>query len=90
MGCPGPGGCKRGDEIGKFFEEWSGEEINAFAILDQHADFGQFLPHLVHTRFESGLTLNDAEMATRILRRPKQTTAQRTASGITCKPNAHR
>lgn len=86
----GPRSCNRGDEIGRFFQEWRGEEIESFAILDQHADFGRFLPHLVHTRFESGLTINDAEMATKILGKPKQTTAQPTPSGITCKPNAHR
>jgi len=68
----GPRGCKRGDEIGKFFQEWPGEEIQSFVILDDDADFGQFLPHLVHTRFESGLTLNDAEMAMKIFEKCKQ------------------
>lgn len=68
----GPRGCKRGDEIGKFFQEWPGEEIESFVILDDDADFGQFLPHLVHTRFESGLTLNDAEMAMKIFEKCKQ------------------
>lgn len=68
----GPRGCKRGDEIGKFFQGWQGEEIESFVILDDDADFGQFLPHLVHTRFESGLTLNDAEMVLKIFEKCKQ------------------
>jgi hypothetical protein len=68
----GPGGCKRGDEIDKFFLEWQGEEIESFVILDDDADFGQSLPHLVHTRFESGLTINDAEMAMKIFERYKK------------------
>ena len=50
----GPRGCKRGDEIGKFFKEWQGEAVESFVILDDDADFGHFLPHLVHTRFDSG------------------------------------
>lgn len=62
----GPHGCRRGDEIGKFFQEWQGEQIESFVILDDDADFGQFLPHLVHTRFASGLTVNDTEMAMKV------------------------
>jgi hypothetical protein len=68
----GPRGCKRGDEIGKFFQEWQGEEIESIVILDDDADFGQFLLHLVHTRFESGLTLNNAEMAIKVFERYKK------------------
>jgi len=63
----GAHGCQRGDEIGAFLREWKGEKIQSFVILDQHADFGQFLPRLVHTRFDTGLTKNDIEMARTML-----------------------
>jgi hypothetical protein len=76
----GPHGCKQGDEIGEFLQEWQGEEIESFVILDAHADFGQFLPHLVHTRLESGLTPNDMEMAIRMLEKRKRTAASSTRS----------
>jgi hypothetical protein len=74
----GPRGCERGDEISKFFQEWQGAEIESFVILNEHADFGHFLPHLVHTRFDSGLTQNDTEMAVKIFEKYKKS-AGRTA-----------
>jgi hypothetical protein len=64
----GPHRCQRGDEIGAFLRDWQGEKVNSFVILSDDADFGQFLRRLVHTRFESGLTPNDSEMAIRVMK----------------------
>lgn len=58
---------RRGDEIGDFLHTWQHEKIDSFVILDPNADMGEFLPKLIHTRFESGLTENDVEMAIRML-----------------------
>ncbi len=86
----GPRGCNRGEEIGKFFQEWRGEEIRSFVILDDHADFGQFLPQLVHTRYDSGLTLNDVGMAMKILGEQRTTSARPTPTRTISQQNAVR
>ena len=57
---------QRGDEIGQWLREHQGE-VEAFVIIDDDADMGQLLPHLVHTRFAPGMTANDAEMAIKVL-----------------------
>lgn len=43
----------RGDEIAAWLEEWP--DIDAFAIVDDGADMGELLPHLVQTSWETGL-----------------------------------
>jgi len=67
----GPHGCQRADEIEVFLRDWEGPTIQSFVMLSDDADFGQFLTHLVRTRFESGLTVNDLEMAIKILENRK-------------------
>ena len=57
---------QRGDEIGKWLREHP-EEVESFVIIDDDADMGQLLPRLVHTRFDPGITPNDAEMAVKVL-----------------------
>ena len=70
--------CQRGDEIRAFLRDWQGEKVSSFVILSDDADFGEYLPHLVHTRFDSGLTLNDSEMAVKSFEKCK-TSAGRSA-----------
>jgi hypothetical protein len=62
----GPQGCQRGDEIEMFLRDWTGEPIESFIIVDDDADMGQYLPHLVHTRFGPGLTPVDVDMAVKL------------------------
>lgn len=71
----GPQGCQRGDEIGMYIRDWKHEEpLEAFIIVDDDADMGQYLPHLVHTRFDPGLTQNDVEMAVKLFEKFTQKT----------------
>lgn len=62
---------QRGTEIGRWLKAYTGEPIESFIIIDDDADMGQFLPRLVHTRFEPGLTKNDVEMAVKLFEKHK-------------------
>lgn len=59
----------RGVEIVDWMCRWksAGNEIDDFVILDDDADMGHLIGHLVRTRFERGLTEADAQRAIKAL-----------------------
>ena len=63
---------KRGSEIIKWIENWHGEPINNFVILDDmpatEFNFTQLHGHFVHTNPATGLTHDDAAEAIAILK----------------------
>lgn len=52
----------RSAEITAWLAEHQGE-VEAFVILDDDSDMGALMPHLVKTKFEVGLTTDDARNA---------------------------
>jgi len=58
---------RRGCEIATWVEEWQGETIDSFVILDDGNDMEPFMDRLCQTSFEVGLTEKDADKATKML-----------------------
>lgn len=63
---------KRGSEIIKWLENWRGEPINNFVILDDmpatEFNFTKLQGHFVHTNYRIGLTHDNAAEAIAILK----------------------
>ena len=57
----------RGEEIQFFLDNWKGETIDNFVILDDENDMGNLLPKLVQTDFCRGLSIFEAEKTIEIL-----------------------
>ena len=53
-------GATRGDEIAAWLEEHA---VDAYVILDDHADMGDLRPHLVQTHPAKGLQASDVSRA---------------------------
>ena len=58
---------RRGCEIATWLEEWQGEPIDSFVILDDGSDMEPFMERLCQTSFEVGLTEQDADKAIKML-----------------------
>lgn len=58
---------RRGLEIATWLEEWQGEIIDRFVILDDGSDMEPFMERLCQTSFEVGLTEQDADKAIKML-----------------------
>ena len=58
---------RRGCEIATWVEEWQGETIESFVILDDGSDMEPFMDRLCQTSFEVGLTEKDADKAIKML-----------------------
>ena len=59
--------AERGDEIDYWLREDHPWPIESFVILDDENDMGRHLHRLVHTNFDDGLTMADAERAISML-----------------------
>lgn len=59
--------CYRGAEIHQWLEEWKGETVESFVILDDNIDMKPYMDRLVQTDFKRGLCRKDVDMAVRIL-----------------------
>lgn len=57
----------RGAEIYQWIQEWTGENIESFVILDDRDDMKPYMDKLVQTSLGTGLTIGDMEKAIRIL-----------------------
>lgn len=57
----------RGAEIYQWIQEWTGENIESFVILDDRDDMKLYMDELVQTSLGTGLTIGDMEKAIRIL-----------------------
>lgn len=57
----------RGAEIYQWINEWGGEAIEKFVILDDQDDMKPYMDKLVQTSSTRGLTKDDVEEALRIL-----------------------
>ena len=61
---------QRGDEIQSWLDGalfHIGEDVESFVILDDDSDMKHLLPNLIATKFESGLTMEDAAKAISLL-----------------------
>lgn len=57
----------RGVEIHQFLNEWTGEPIEKFVILDDNDDMKPYMDRLVQTSFMNGLEKEDVEKAVELL-----------------------
>lgn len=57
----------RGNEIHMWLENWKGDEITDFVILDDDSDMNPYMDKLVQTSFETGLMPEHVEKALKIL-----------------------
>lgn len=57
----------RGAEIHQFLDEWKGEPIEKFVILDDGDDMKPYIDRLVQTSFEKGLERKHVERAVELL-----------------------
>lgn len=53
----------RGLEIEEWLNNWKGESIESFIIIDDWSDIGPFKDHLLQTNPKFGFTETDAELA---------------------------
>lgn len=65
---PLPLRTRRSIAIREFFDNWKGEPIEEFVILDDWNDVGEFSNHLVLVNPTFGLTNNDVAAALKILK----------------------
>ena len=57
----------RGAEIYQWLNEWQGEEIESFVILDDGNDMKPYMDRLVQTSYKHGLTRKDVKRAIKLL-----------------------
>lgn len=57
----------RGAEIYQWINEWKGEMIDKFAILDDKDDMKPYMDRLVQTYFDYGLVKKDVNIAIKLL-----------------------
>lgn len=70
FGCtPEFGSEPRGKEIRFVIDQMRGrgQNLDSFVILDDDSDMEELLPHLVHSKFETGLTVRMADQAIAML-----------------------
>lgn len=58
---------RRGCEIATWLEEWQGESIEDFVILDDGSDMEPLIERLCQTSFDTGLTEQEADKAIKML-----------------------
>lgn len=57
----------RGAEIHQWLNEWTGEAVERFVILDDNIDMKPYMDRLVQTDFKRGLCREDAERAVKLM-----------------------
>lgn len=57
----------RGAEIYQWINEWHGEPIESFVILDDRDDMKPYMDRLVQTDFDYGLVKKDVKIAIKLL-----------------------
>lgn len=57
----------RGAEIYQWLNEWAGESIEKFVILDDNSDMKPYMDRLVQTSHNQGLTRKDVKVSIKLL-----------------------
>lgn len=57
----------RGAEIHQWLNEWTGEAVERFVILDDNIDMKPYMERLVETDFKQGLCRKDVKRAIKLL-----------------------
>lgn len=57
----------RGAEIHQWLNEWTGEAVEKFVVLDDNIDMKPYMDRLVETDFKQGLCRKDVERAIKLL-----------------------
>ena len=60
-------GGYRGKEICQWIQDWQGELIESFVILDDDNDMKPYMDRLIQTSWETGLTQEEVERAVEML-----------------------